>query len=508
MKKALVAFLVLAMAFCFVGCSKKTTAEATKPAAATTLATTTTATAPAATPKAEEKKAETVTLRVVDWSDSSAAFRADFNKKFEEKHPGVKVEYTCLTIDQFKNTILTMIKGGTAPDLFPIPTPMTLSTALSQDWFLPLDDLFDDQFKATLAPSTFSDGVTTLNGKWWVFPEAQPCINAVMYYNKGILKQYGVEVPKTYSDFVAACKTINEKSGGQVYGLIDGGTQLNRLDILARSLCSMAGGKVAPNGKILTVDGKAPYDSSAMVTSLEFLAKLAAEGCLHPDTVSINAPVAREYFAQGQAAFICQGMWCIPTWQAAYPELEIGSMKLPVPDGQQDIYGCQAVESSSWMGIYKQSKHADIAAEYLKCLFSEEYGYQSAQVSSGNSISIVPAINDKYMTNKAMLEYYKTAESMTRVIPIATKRDEKSYSFYAGVNDVSPSLGAIVQGVLAGSIATEKDIKSYLMTLSNDSTKEWKRAADAAGYDYTHLDFPNWDLSKDYTDSDYAALKK
>lgn len=257
------------------------------------------------------------------------------------------MEYTCLTIDQFKNTILTMIKGGNAPDLFPIPTPMTLSTALSQDWYQPLDDLFDDTFKATLAPSTFSEGITTLHGKWWVFPEAQPCINSVVYYNKAILRKYGVEVPKTYSEFINACKTIYEKSNGQVYGMIDGGTQLNRLDVLARSLCSMAGGKIAPNGKILTVDGKAPYDSPEMVGALEFLAKLVAEGCVHPDTVTINAPVAREYFAQGQAAFICQGMWCIPTWQAAYPDLEIGSMKLPIPDGQQDIYGSQAAESSS-----------------------------------------------------------------------------------------------------------------------------------------------------------------
>lgn len=163
--------------------------------------------------------------------------------------------------------------------------------------------------------------------------------------------------------------------------------------------------------------------------------------------------------------------------------------------------------SSSWMGIYKQSKNTKLAAEYLKCLFSEEYGYQAAQVSSGNSISIVPAINDKYMTNQAMLDYYKVAQSMTRVVPIATKRDGKSYDFYATVNDVNPSLGAIVQGVLADSIATEKDIKSYLTTLSEASTKEWKRAAEATGYDFSHLDFPNWDLSKDYTDADYAALK-
>ena len=87
----------------------------------------------------EKAKTEEVVLRVIDWSDSAAAMRAEFNKKFEENNPGVKVEYTCLTVDQFKNTIITMIKGGSGPDLFPIPSPMTLNLVLNQDWYQSLE---------------------------------------------------------------------------------------------------------------------------------------------------------------------------------------------------------------------------------------------------------------------------------------------------------------------------------------------------------------------------------
>lgn len=60
----------------------------------------------------EENTDGQITLRVVDWSDGSATQREEFHKKFEEAHPDIKIEYTMLTVDQFKNTIVTMIKSG------------------------------------------------------------------------------------------------------------------------------------------------------------------------------------------------------------------------------------------------------------------------------------------------------------------------------------------------------------------------------------------------------------
>ncbi len=457
--------------------------------------------------KETSSKSDQVVLRVVDWSDSSSAFRADYNAKFEASHPGVKVEYTCLTVDQFKNTIITMIKGGDGPDLFPIPAPMTLKLALSQDWYQPLDPYMTEEFIATLNPSIFIDGITTSGGNVYVLPENTPNINSIIYYNKDILEKYGVtELPKTYDEFLQACKTITEKSKGSVYGLIEGGMQMNRLSIMARALASISGGKIAPEGKILTVDGKASFDSPEMVAALEFLAELVEEGVVHPDTVSINAPTAREMFGQGQAAFLMQGMWCIPTWNQTYPELRIGALAPPTNGELNAVYGVPSEDFGPWMGIYSKSKNPELAAEYLMGLYAEENGYQSAQVQSGNSVSIVPQINEKNMTNPAMLDYYTVATEITKAVPVATLRDEKAFDFYKEVKDVNPSLGAIVQGVLAGSIKGN-DIKAKLTKLSNDSTAEWKRAAKVAGYDYANLEFANWDLTENYTTEDYQALK-
>lgn len=58
----------------------------------------------------------------------------------------------------------------------------------------------------------------------------------------------------------------------------------------------------------------------------------------------------------------------------------------------------------------------------------------------------------------------------------------------------------------AGMVDTETG-SSALKTLADDTTTEWKRASEAVGMDYSSLEFPNWDVTKDYTDADYAALK-
>ena len=273
--------------------------------------------------KEEEKTDGQITLQVVDWSDGSAAQREEFHKKFEETHPNIKIEYTMLTVDQFKNTIVTMIKSGEGPDLFPIPVGLTLDTAVEEGWFQPINDYVTDDFREKFDPAAFAEGVTDIGDEWYTVTEQMPIIQCLFFYNKSILEQAGVnEIPKTYSEFREACKKVTEMGNGNIYGLIDGGKQMNRMDVMARSLAAAAGGKVAATQKVLTDNGVAPYDSKEMNEALGLIKGLVDDGSIHPDTINVSAPEARELFAQGQAAFLCQGMWCVSQWDANYPDLK------------------------------------------------------------------------------------------------------------------------------------------------------------------------------------------
>ena len=439
---------------------------------------------------------EQIVLRVMDWSDSTNAQRMEFHAAFEANNPDIKVEYTMLTPDQFNSTVTGAISGGEAPDLFPIPTNLNLTIAVSEDWYAPMDEYVSQEFIDSFLDGCLSEGVHKKNGVLYVVPECMAYTNSLIYYNKDILAECGLSVPTNFEEFRNACKVATEKG---YYGLIEGGKQAGRCEVLLRALCQAAGGKISILNKALTVDGRAPYDTAEMMQAVELLQGIVADGSLHPDTPSIDAPTARELFAQGQALFLCQGLWCIGTWAAQHPELNVGVMETP----KNSPKGYTAnVEWGGWMGIYKQSKHPEAAARYLEALYSTEYDYQGATVASGSYLSPIKGVNEEFISNETMKEYY--AGIMNCIdIPVATTRDAGFYDFYGTVVGANPNLAQIASGILSGSVP---DAKAALTTLSDAETEAWKTACDSLGLDFGHLEFPNWEAGKAYTEADYAAL--
>ncbi len=272
---------------------------------------------------------EPITLRVYDWSDSTLVYRQKFHEEFMANNPDIKIEYTQLTVDQFNSTVVGAIQNGEGPDLFPVPTTLNLTTAVSENWFLPLEDYLPQEFLDTFLDGTLAEGVQRKNGVLYTLPESGSLSNSMIFYNKDILAECGLEVPATFEDFRAACKTITEKGAGRYWGLIEGGNQANRCDILLRALVQSAGGKISINSRALTVNGRVPYDTEEVRKAVELLQGIVEDGSLYPDTASISAPEARELFAQGKAAFLCQGLWCIGTWANDHPELNYGVMVPP-----------------------------------------------------------------------------------------------------------------------------------------------------------------------------------
>lgn len=440
---------------------------------------------------------EQVTLRIIDWSDSASAIRKEFNDEYMKNNPNIKIEYTMMTIDQFKTAVITQIKSGDAPDLFPIPSGMSLSAALQESWYTPMNDYIPTEFWDTIDDSVKVDGVTKMGDQYYTIPEVMPITSSLIYYNKDLLEAAGVtEVPKTYTEFIEANKKVTEAGKGQYYGFIEGGKQLNRLQYLATAFADVAGAQLPQASKALTVNGRINYDSDAVLSTFALFKQLYDDGSIHPDTVNIDAPTAREYFAQGQAAFLMQGNWCVSTWDANNKDLNYGVMAVPAPDdGAKGAIPNE--EPAPWMGIYSQSKHPKEAADYLMALYgyTDGYSYQQKLVSDAGQLSIVKGVVEDNLTNEHALEYYNTAKEACLAIPSATVRNTKVYDFYAKVIDVQPSFAALFQGIISGGL---DDYKTALTTLSDSTTEEWKRAAGEAGIDFSDLEFSDWNPMENY----------
>ncbi len=446
-------------------------------------------------------------LRVIDWSDSTAEYKKQFNEQYMADHPDIIIEYTVMTIDQFKTSVINSIKSGGAPDLFPYPVGFNLPMAVSEDWFTPLNDLVPSDFWDTVDPGAVAEGVGSMDGNYYVLPEVAPLSNELIFYNQDVLDAAGIKkLPATYSEFLDVNRRISEAGKGQYYGFIEGGKQVNRLYGLVAGFSNVAGGRLPPFNYALTHNGRISYDTPAVLGAFALFDQLFKDGSVHPDSINISAPEAREYFAQGQAAFIMQGIWCIGIWEKTHPEMNFGVMPVPKPDGGASgkLY---LPHYNGWMGVYSQSQHPREAAEYLIASYnygSDAYHYQDDLTAKGGQISIIKGVAEKNLTNPRVRQYYETSKAEAVIYPKAASRDPKAYDFYSEVVDVQPSAGIILQGVLSGSIP---DYEAELTKLSDKLTAEWKRASEAIGLDFGVFEFPNWDPMVNYTNEDYGELK-
>lgn len=447
---------------------------------------------------------EPVTLKIVDWSDSTKKRRLEFHEQFMADHPNVTIEYTTITSDQFKEIIVSGLKSENAPDLFPLPQGIRLNTAVSEGWFQPMNEYASEGFFDTFEESGLNEGITTQNGQVYTLPESANIINTLMFYNKTVLAQAGYteeDLPSTWSEFITMCSDISESGKGKYFGIIASGAQTNRLELEVRSFASLAGALCGDIGQILLRDGVNPMNSEGMQRAVGFYEDLLQAGAFHPDSTLLKAPESRALFADNQAAFLIQGSWCISTWREQNPELDFGVMPLPVPD--DGMKGkLPYVNAQAWMGISSASKHPDVAMEYLEALYSVEY--QAKLVGDGGFVSMVKHVNEAHMQDEVMKRYYEIHLEQAALVPDPLIADRDAGLVYEAVKDITPGLGDIVQGTLSSAI----DYKKELVKLSDKTQKEWMRAIEEAGkrkkgIEAADFEFTNWDQMSDYSQKKY-----
>ena len=459
--------------------------------------------------KAEAKDSQ-ITLRVMDWADSEKPYREQFIKDFEAKHPNIKIDYTLLTVDQFQNTITTAIKSGDAPDLFPIPGGMKLSTAVAGDWFRPLDEYLDDEFKSRFVDGIFAEGTTIQDGKIYSIPALLPLPNTLVFYNKQLFKDAGLDPenpPKTYSEFREAAKAITKASKGKAYGIIEGGKTIPRWKNTVVDWSAAGGSGLNPHAPVSLVTNDANYDSKPVADVVNLFKGIKEDGSYHPKTLSLAAPEARALFAQGQAGFIIQGEWNVGVWKRENPNLDFGVMAPPLPDDKKEGY-LPRPNFQPWIGISKTSKHPEAAALYLKEYYSKEY--QSLLVKEGDRFTVLKDVNEQAAEINEFKEYYNIALEHSRLSPSAEIKNPAVSAVFAKYQDPQPGLGDILQGTVAGAVKNPKDQLKQLSNQVNAALDQAIAAAKGEGakVDKKDFAFPNWSPDQDYKPEDYKEAGK
>jgi multiple sugar transport system substrate-binding protein len=120
---------------------------------------------------------------------------------FQAKHPDVKVKWNNFDHEGYKSAIRNFLTAD-PPDVAAWYAGNRMAPFVKAGLFEPVDDVweangFNEQLKSAAASMT-------IDGKKWGVPYTY--YQWGIYYNKEAYKKAGVEVPKTWAEFVANCE--------------------------------------------------------------------------------------------------------------------------------------------------------------------------------------------------------------------------------------------------------------------------------------------------------------
>ena len=245
------------------------------------------------------------TLEVWTWYPSEAVM-TKIGDAFEAANPGVTVNLNLFDSAGYQDKMPLALSSGDPMDVVAVQTSTMVETVRGD--LLPLGPLFDEHASAPLAdllsPSTLAQAASLASdGETYVAPMGV-LGSVVVYYNADMLKEMGIEMPRTRAEmvsFVAAVKAYNPNllpysfTGANWF-----------LDEIALSIAEQS----APgffNSVRYNKGGK--WDSSDYAAAFDATTSAYADGIFSKDTLDLDYGRAAELFQQGKAAAYIQGTW-------------------------------------------------------------------------------------------------------------------------------------------------------------------------------------------------------
>lgn len=459
-----------------------------------------------------------VSLRMVDNSTNKAPFLNAVFAAYQQKYPNVRITHDTLPAPEVAKVVPLGIQNGNAHDVFQLPPGITAAQAVAQGWLHPLDDIIPDfaQWRAAFPPNSFFEGSNVFKGKTYTFPtDGNWGYDTFLFYNAEYMQRAGVDPqakPLTWGEYRATARKITAQGAGKYYGVMIEGGATARFEAIVRNLAQMAGAVGGTSSGVTDLDWKTGhylYASDQYLAVIDLLLALKADGSVFPGALALNQNQARAQMAQGVTGMILSGIYSLPFFLLQNPDFVYGVTSQPVPDnGVVAPWSYGPPSGLFW--AYAQTKYPQIVGDLLAYIGSE--AGQEAQIRLYDTPLPVrfPRANAQGSFDPRMRKLFPLLEQQTRLGPNPVVRNPDVANVLIEQKQVTPNFGSIVQGIYTGQIG---EAKKAMQDLTDRADKELERAikaAQAKGAKASRDDyvFPNWDHSKDYTDADYAALKK
>ncbi len=297
-----------------------------------------------------------------EYADAVDPFFTAYVDEWNATHD-LQVERSEFPWAQYTGEILTTgIATGEAPDVFFI-SPGDWRRYAENGLALPLEDYMPQYLLDDLLPASVE--AVTLNGHIYSVPfEMEP---VVLWYNKSIFEEAGLEVPTTWDELLATAEALTTSDR---YGILIPVNPDYYENFVFYPFLWMAGGEVV-NEDFTAAAVNTPEAARA----LDLWGTLVREGWAAPTSTG-NDPTD-ERFPLGQGAMFVSGYWVYGWLEASYPEFleDLAVAPIPAPDEGDEL----ATVYGGWtVMVYAGTEHPEEAAEFAIQMFGAEDNARAA----------------------------------------------------------------------------------------------------------------------------------
>jgi len=322
-------------------------------------------------------------------------------KKFEDKHPNIKINVQSFPDNGMSDKYLMALKQKNGPDLVNMAVDWVTPFATTRG-LVPLDDFIK---KDNVDLNDFYEGaisVTKVEDKMYALPYRSETHGLI--YNKKLFEAAGLDPSKGPENWNEVLEMAQKITKGDTYGIALPGTNVGNVTTQLFNMIQSNG------GSILNEDNtKSMLTEPAALEMVKQYVELFTKHKVVPNSMMQNDGVAnRTLFANDKIGMYMTGIYDIDPIIQANPQAQLGVTMVPANKDRKTILGGWAV------GITTASKNQEAAWEFINFITQPDI---SAEYSVTFSARKSAASNPKYQDPlvKPLLEAISYAQPLPQI---------------------------------------------------------------------------------------------
>lgn len=285
---------------------------------------------------------------------------------FEKKYPSIKVSVVGQPVDQHEQQMTIAAQSHTLPDMFWVYNSLAQTMAKNNNLLDLTPILAQNDLNSKFPPSMLS-GYRSGNVQYGVPYQA---LVTGFYYNKKILAQYNLQLPKTFDDLLNVARVLHSHN---VVTISQGANQSSYSVWAFLTMLDRFGWEQKQDGLLA---GSTSYDNPDFARLYEHIKELADAGAFPNNMATQTFQQAVDSFNAGKAAMLDSGAWSAGAIQSSPIANDVGFWPGPTfSDGvgpQQLIMNAPSAPFVVSAAVAKNKSKLDAVTKFIQFYYSDQ----------------------------------------------------------------------------------------------------------------------------------------